>query len=138
MDRREILEKLREFPYGRGEYWVITGGAMVLYGIREQTHDVDLGCTRAMADHLEADGFVPSRTADGKRKFRYGDDVEIFEDWLRGTVETVEGFPVISIGGLIQMKEELGREKDRRDLALIREYLEKRDPGGEGPGGRAH
>ena len=37
MDRDEILNCLSEFPYDRREYWVITGGVMVLYGIREQT-----------------------------------------------------------------------------------------------------
>lgn len=43
MDRKGILSCLSEFPYDRNEYWVITGGAMVLYHIREQTADIDLG-----------------------------------------------------------------------------------------------
>ena len=38
MDKKEILRWLSEFPYDRNEYWVITGGAMALYGIREQNH----------------------------------------------------------------------------------------------------
>ena len=33
MDKQEIIDKLKEFPYSRDEYWVITGSAMVLYGI---------------------------------------------------------------------------------------------------------
>ena len=123
MDRREILEKLAAFPYDRREYRVVTGGAMVLYGIREQTHDIDLGCTSGLADRLERDGFVPVRTADGKRKFRIGGDIEVFEGWMSGTAETVEGFPVVCIDGLIEMKKELGREKDKRDLELIRKFL---------------
>ena len=48
--KQEIINKLKDFPYSRDEYWVITGSAMVLYGIREQTHDIDMGCTSAMAD----------------------------------------------------------------------------------------
>ena len=49
-----IINKLKDFPYSRDEYWVITGSAMVLYGIREQTHDIDMGCTSAMADKIKA------------------------------------------------------------------------------------
>ena len=44
--------------------WMITGSAMVLYGIREQTHDIDLGCTKQLADRLEAEGCPVERLAD--------------------------------------------------------------------------
>lgn len=122
MDKKDIIEKLNEFPYSRDGYWVITGSAMALYGIRENTHDIDMGCTSAMADKLEADGFSYTLTESGNRRFRYGDDIEIFENWIRGTIDHVEGIPVISIEGLIEMKQELGREKDLRDIALIKAF----------------
>lgn len=123
MNRQEILDRLRMFPYDRGEYWGITGGAMVLYGIREQTADIDLGCSKAMADRLEADGCLFRRMESGKRHFKYGEEIEIFEDWLRGPVGTVDGFRVISVTGLIEMKQELGRDKDKRDIELIKAFL---------------
>ena len=50
MNKQDIISRLKDFPYSCEEYWVITGSAMVLYGIREQTHDIDMGCTSAMAD----------------------------------------------------------------------------------------
>ena len=37
---------------------------------------------------------------------------EIFEDWIEGEVEFFEGVPIVSVDGLIKMKEKLGREKD--------------------------
>ena len=43
MNRQEILEQLKAFPYDRNEYWVITGSAMVIYGILsegENRHDL--------------------------------------------------------------------------------------------------
>ena len=122
MDRQEILDQLKAFPYSPDDYWVITGSAMVLYGIREKTHDIDLGCNSRMADKLEAEGYLVKTDPDGNRKFRYGDDIEIYENWLRDTVNRVEGFQVISIPGLIQMKSGLGREKDKRDLELIKAF----------------
>ena len=123
MNKNDILRELGSFPYDRNDYWIITGGAMVMYGIREQTHDIDLGCTREMADLLEKGGHLVRRTDDGKRKFRYGDNIEIFEDWLYDTTQKRDGFNVISIEGLKQMKRQLGREKDLRDLQLIEDYL---------------
>lgn len=125
MDKQGILNCLSEFPYDRNEYWVITGGAMVLYDIREQTADVDLGCSKRLADRLEADGYLFRRTDDGKRWFKYGDNIEIFEEWIMDTIETVYGFHVVSIKGLIEMKQEIGRDKDKRDIELIKAVLNR-------------
>ncbi len=123
MDKQGILKCLSEFPYDRNEYWVITGGAMVMYGIREETADIDLGCSRRLADRLEADGCLFRRTDDGKRWFKYAENIEIFEEWLSDSTETVCGINVVSIKGLIEMKQRLGRDKDKRDIELIKAFL---------------
>lgn len=123
MDKRELLGLLKAFPYSPDDYWIVAGGAMVMYGIRPQTHDIDLGCNEQMADSLEADGYLVRTNPDGRRYFRYSDDIEISEGWLNDTFGKVDGYNVISIKGLLEMKRELGREKDKRDIALIEEFL---------------
>ncbi len=123
MNKQEIISILDDFPYSRDEYWIITGSAMVLYGIREQTHDIDMGCTSKMADQLEADGYIFSLTESGNRKFDIGENIEVFENWIKDTIDTIDNVPVISIKGLIEMKQEIGRDKDKKDIALIKEYL---------------
>ena len=123
MNKQEIISILNDFPYGRHEYWIITGSAMVLYGIREQTHDIDMGCTSKMADQLEADGYSYTLTESGNRKFKISEDIEVYENWLMGTISRVDNVPVISIKGLVDMKQELGRDKDKKDIALIKEYM---------------
>ena len=125
MNRTEIIERLRDFPYGRKDYWVVAGGAMVIHGIREETSDIDLGCTSSMADRLEAEGIPFAVTADGSRRFRIGSDIEVFENWLYDKVILSDGIPVISVHGLLTMKQHLGRDKDRRDIALISQYVRR-------------
>lgn len=125
MNKQDIINRLKEFPYSKDEYWVITGSAMVLYGIRELTHDIDMGCSSKMADQLEKDGYVPTLTESGNRKFVIGDEIEIFENWKYGSIERIDGVPVLSLDGLIEMKKSLGREKDYRDIALIEEFKKK-------------
>ena len=125
MDKQDIINRLNSFPYNKSEYWVITGSAMVLYGIREKTHDIDMGCTSKLADKLEKDGYMPTLTESGNRKFKIGDDIEIFENWKYGSIERINDIPVLSLHGLIEMKESLGREKDYRDIALIKDFMEE-------------
>ena len=126
MNRAELIERVKALPFPKEDYWVITGGAMVLYGLREQTHDIDMGCTSRLADELEQQGAEVSIRKDGTRKLVLDGDMEIMENWLYDRVETVEDIPVISLKGLKEMKLSLGREKDLRDVALIDAYLASR------------
>lgn len=123
MRKADIVKRLNALGFNQADYWVITGSAMVLYGLREQTHDIDLGCTTALADRLEAQGTPVEYRADGSRKLTIGGDVELFENWLFDTVQLLDGIPVISLKGLSEMKTRLGREKDLRDLRLISDFL---------------
>lgn len=123
MDRAELLNRLGELDLDKNEYWLITGGAMVLYGIRNETSDIDLGCTQRLADELEAEGYQVTVMPDGTRKICFAQDVEIFENWIYGGVEIFDGIPVISLNGLVAMKRAIGREKDMRDIQLIEAFL---------------
>lgn len=124
MNRKEIARRLNELSLDRAEYWLVAGSAMVWYGVREEAGDIDLGCTRKMADALEKQGVPVTRLADGTRKLAPAPDVEIFEEWLYDRVELVDGFPVISLPGLLEMKRRLGREKDLADVRLLEAFLE--------------
>ena len=120
LKKAEIVGLLNEMAFDSDKYWVTSGAAMVIYGIKESTRDIDLGCTTELADKLEAEGYKVIRLDDGSRKIVYSSSVEIFEDWIEGEVEFFEGVPIVSVDGLIKMKEKLGREKDLADIELIK------------------
>ena len=125
MTRADILERLRALDWPADEYWLVAGGAMVMYGLRPETHDLDLGCTTARADALAAAGVPYKEMEDGSgRRFSVSGDVEVFENWLMDRVELVDGVPVVSLQGLREMKRALGREKDLRDVARIDAFLQ--------------
>ena len=125
LTREDIIEALREAAFDRNEYWVAAGAAMVLYGIKDTAGDIDLGCTTPMADQLERSGCPAETLPDGTRKIVFSRRIELFENWIEDKVLFVEGFPVVSIEGIIKMKEKLGREKDLEDIRLIKEHLAK-------------
>ena len=118
-DKKSLLQRIQALSFPEPDYWVVAGGAMVLHGFRPLTHDIDLGCSTRLADELEQRGYLVSRCEDGNRKIQYSEDVELFENWLEGTVECISGVPVVSVDGLIRMKRKLGRDKDLADIALI-------------------
>ena len=125
LDKEEIVCLLKEAALDAKEYWVTSGAAMVLHGIRAGTRDIDLGCTSRLADRLEQEGYATEVLRDGSRKMVFSETVELFENWIEDEVVLLEGLPVVSIDGMIRMKEKLGREKDLKDIVLIKEHLTK-------------
>ena len=123
-DKYSLIQHIQKLSFPESEYWVVAGGAMVLHGFRSQTHDIDLGCSSLLANKLEQQGYKVLRGEDGTRKILYSENIEIFENWIEGTVDIVSGVPVVSVDGLIQMKKKLGREKDLADIALIKNLRE--------------
>ena len=121
----EIIGLLNEAAFDRSEYWVTSGAAMVLHGIKETTRDIDLGCTTQMADRLEREGYDVEVLRDGSGKIVFSCAIEIFENWIEDQVILLEGLPVVSMDGMIRMKEKLGRKKDLEDIFLIKEHLSK-------------
>ena len=104
MKRDELIRRMAELPFLRDGCWLLAGGAMVLYGLREETADIDLGCSKELADRLEQLGFETTCMPDGTRRISYAPDIELFEDWLYDGMAEAEGIPVITLAGLIEMK----------------------------------
>lgn len=123
MNKTEIIARLTGLALPKSEYWVIAGSAMALYGLREQTNDIDLGCTTLLADALQRQGYPVTVLDGGSRRIAIGDDIEVYENWLYDQVILWESIPVISPEGLLQMKQFLGRPKDQDDIARIEAFL---------------
>ena len=58
LHKADIICLLKEAAFDPDAYWVTSGAAMVLYGIRDAARDIDLGCTTPMADQLDRKSVV--------------------------------------------------------------------------------
>ena len=122
LTRKDIKVNMSRFPYPKDSFWISTGAALVLHGVRDTTNDIDIGCEKAVADVLIASGCPVSRFPDGGKKIVYSDCIEVFENWGRGDVVLIDGLPVLTLDSIISIKKKLGREKDFRDISLIEEF----------------
>lgn len=125
LNKQRIIDLLNEAAFDKKDYWVTSGAAMVLHGIKGATRDIDLGCTSQLADQLESKGYYVEVLRDGSRRVVFSNKIELFENWIEGNIILLEGLPVVTMDGLILMKEKLGREKDLKDIFLIKEHLIK-------------
>ena len=98
MKAEDIRRRLAELALDTNEYRINAGGAMVLHGLREETHDLDIWCTKKLGDAL-AQRCDVQVLPDGTRRFVPAPDVEL---------EDVRA-----------LKRQFKREKDQRDIAVL-------------------
>lgn len=118
MKAEDIRRRLAELALDTNEYRINAGGAMVLHGLREETHDLDIWCTKKLGDAL-AQRCEPQMLPDGARRFVPAPDVEIYENMLPGETVFLNGIPVAPLEDVLALKRQLNREKDRRDIAVL-------------------
>ena len=118
MKAEDIRRRLAELALDTNEYRINAGGAMVLHGLREETHDLDIWCTKKLGDAL-AQRCDVQVLPDGTRRFVPAPDVEIYENMFPGETVFLNGIPVAPLEDVLALKRQLNREKDRRDIAVL-------------------
>ena len=118
MKAEDIRRRLAELALDTNEYRINAGGAMVLHGLREETHDLDIWCTKKLGDAL-AQRCDVQVLPDGTRRFVPAPDVEIYENLQPGDTVFLNGIPVAPLEVVLALKRQLNREKDRRDIAVL-------------------
>ena len=124
LTREDVIARLGALDLDPDHYWVTAGAALLFYGLRETTADIDLGCDCVLADQLEARGYGAQREMDGRRRFHLPGEVDISEDFGRGPVLWMEDIPVVSPAGVLALKRFLNRRKDQADIRRLEEYLQ--------------
>ncbi len=126
LNKEDIKRLLKCTDFKSNEYYLSFGAALVMYGVRDKTDDIDMGCNKELADRLEQEGYKVVIMENGKRNIKYSEKIDIYEDWHEDDeIVLIDNIPVLSIQGVLKMKKKFNREKDKRDIALIEEYLRK-------------
>lgn len=134
----DIYKKLKELNFTLGEY-VVVGGAMAAHGIRP-ANDLDVVVTEKLFKQLQRDGWEVCECEKCKtyrpRKIMKKESVDILSDYKLGSyqpktedliknADIINGYPFVKLEDLVRFKKELNREKDIKDIELIRKFLSK-------------
>lgn len=123
LNKVEIERILKDLNLPKNEYSIVAGAALVMHGVREFTGDIDLGCTSMLFEKIIARGYKAATKPSGDRYLSINESVEVFENWLPMKIVMINELPVGSLESIKKMKQELGRDKDIRDIELIDSFL---------------
>ena len=120
MNRQEFIEKLESFGFPKSEYMILSGGSMLLRGLREQTADFDLCVSKELAAKLDLE-HCPK---DEKGCYAPFEDVQMTANLGERPFDLVDGFQCETLESVLELKLRLNRPKDQRDIEVIKAYLE--------------
>ena len=123
MKKKEYLEKLDELGLDKSKYCIIAGGVMLMYGLKDETDDIDI---RVLPSYFEELNNRYEFKKSNKYSYLYelGEYVEVaVVDFDKEDVEYIDGYPVLSLMKELEWKIKNNREKDKDAIIKIEEYL---------------
>ena len=124
MNKKEYLKTIDELHLDKSKYCIISGGVMMMYGLRDKTEDVDLKISLALFEELK---HKYSLTKSPKYPYLYelDENVELAVlDFNPKDVVWIDGYPVESLEKQLEWKLANHRAKDEADIRKIQEYLQ--------------
>ena len=121
ISKKRIIEILNELDFSSEDYYVGAGSALVLHGVKEFTKDIDLAVSEKLWNLYLNKGFIPN--SNNENLMEISEDIEFIKNWHADDIIMIDHMPVVSLTSLIKQKEVLGRDKDFRDIELIKNFI---------------
>ncbi len=124
MNKEEILEILKKYDIDKNEVMILSGASMVMHGVKEKTNDIDIAASPGYEKKL-------LQKYDCKLKYenvyKIDDKIEFWTNYFDYNYDIIDGYKFQKLIDIIKLKEKLNREKDQKDIKLIKEFLNKQD-----------
>ncbi len=117
MDKRELQKRLERLP--RYQYVLLSGGSLVMRGLREQTRDVDICVSDGLAEELGIRDKMPNKH--GFYELRGNLDVTVGMNKV--DYDMVDGYLCETLASILRFKKGRNLPKDQKDIDAIEEYF---------------
>ena len=124
MNKEELLKLLDNLELPKTEYYILSSGSMLLYGLREIAVDLDLCVSNELFKHLKKNYNLKESDKNECGFYRISEDIEIVPNNKENfKMEYKDGYPVESLKTILAFKEKRNAPKDQKDIQNIKKYI---------------
>lgn len=124
MNREQLLELVDSLELPKEEYYILSSGCLLLYGLREQAKDLDLCVSKELFESMIITFGIDLSSKNDCGFYRLNDLVEVVvnskQEFNR---EFKDGYPVESLQSILEYKINRNAPKDQVDIVNIQNYL---------------
>ena len=123
MYKEELFKLAASIDLPKEEFCIISGGALVAHGLREQTNDLDIDITQKGLEILKKK-FNIELINEEKKQYKVTDEIECFlVEKLESDIVYIDNYPCESLISVYKLQKRMNREKDMADILAIEKYL---------------
>lgn len=125
MDKTQLIELTKSLNLPKTNYYIASGGALVLYGLRKRTEDLDIYVTPKLFSQLSAEYNIDPNNFDEYHSYHILDDrvqILITEHPAHHSI-LFNDYPVETLNRILEFKLWRNAPKDQPDIQAIQEYL---------------
>lgn len=126
MNKQEFITKLEKINWPKEEFIVLSGGSLLLRGLREKTADLDLTVTKRLAKEIN----LYDLPQDKEGCYLSHGNVQSKDDFDKFEFDVVDGYQCESLESILAFKKRMMRPKDLKDIEKIEEALKRKEPNG--------
>ena len=126
MKKQEFLKELDKLNLDKNSYCIIAGGSMLMYGLKEDSADIDIKTTKELFDILN-EKYHMKQSDRYDYVYELSDIIDVnCRNFDRNNIEFVDGYPVEKLEVNLKWMLENNRPKDQEKIKKIQEYLENK------------
>jgi len=127
MNKEELLNLLNSLELPKTEYYILSSGSMLLYGLREIVGDLDLCVSNELFEQLKKKYNLKECDKNECGFYHISNEVEIVPNSKENfKMEYKDGYPVESLKTILAFKEKRNAPKDQKDIKNIKKYLKEK------------
>ena len=117
MKAAELKKRIDDLP--RFQFIILSGGSLVMNGLREETQDVDICVSEALANKLGLSNKEPNE----KGYYELPDGMDVMVGMNKINCELVDGYLCQRLDDILRFKKSRNLPKDQQDIERIEEYF---------------
>lgn len=126
MNKEELLKLLDSLELPKTEYYILSSGSMLLYGLREKAGDLDLCVSNELFEKLKQKYNLKEEDKNECGFYHISQDIEIVPNIKENfKMEYKDRYPVESLKNILTYKEKRNAPKDQKDIENIKKYLKE-------------
>jgi hypothetical protein len=124
MNKEELIELVKSLNMPNGEYYILSSGCLLLYGLRDKANDLDICITQNLFEEFKNRYNLTDADKNECGFYKISDKVEaVVTGKYAFEYDIKDGYPVQKLESILESKRNSERPKDIVDAQNILEYF---------------